>query len=168
LLKESINMNKICCFGLTEKDHGSDIAAGLATSATKVEGGYLMNGNKRWIGNATFADYICLWARNPAENNNIQCFIVEKGSKGLTTTKMENKYSMRMTQNTDIELKDVFVPDHNKLTHAKDFASGTNKILESSRLQVGWIAAGVAAGAYESALKYALERESFGKKIAHF
>lgn len=79
-----------------------------------------------------------------------------KGSKGLKTSKMENKYSLRMVQNADIDMKDVFVPDHNKLTHSKDFSTGTNAVLESSRLSVAWIAAGIAAGAYESALKYCL------------
>ena len=113
-------MDKIVCFGLTEPLNGSD-ASGLTTSATKVEGGYLLNGKKRWIGNGTFADYICVWARNPAEDNNIQCFVVSKGSKGLVTSKIENKFSLRMVQNADIEMKDVFVPTHNKLTHAKSF-----------------------------------------------
>jgi alkylation response protein AidB-like acyl-CoA dehydrogenase len=63
-------MDKFICFGLTEPNNGSD-ASGLKTTATRVEGGYKLNGQKRWIGNATFADYICVWARNPAENNNI-------------------------------------------------------------------------------------------------
>jgi len=95
ILTETINMDKFTCFGLTEPNNGSD-ASGLKTFATKVEGGYKLNGNKRWIGNATFADYICVWARNPDENNNIQAFMVTKGSPGLTTTKIENKYSLRM------------------------------------------------------------------------
>lgn len=96
MLPKSITFDKICCFGLTEPDNGSD-ASSLKTNATKVEGGYLINGRKRWIGNATMADYINVWARNPSENNNIQCFVVEGGSKGLTCTKIENKYSLRMT-----------------------------------------------------------------------
>jgi glutaryl-CoA dehydrogenase len=71
-------------------------------------------------------------------------------------------------QNADIELDNVFVPDRNKLTHSKDFATGTNKILEASRLSIAWEAAGVAAGAYEAALKYTLNRVQFGKPIAQF
>ena len=78
--------------------------------------------------------------------------MVTKGSKGLKTSKIENKYSLRMVQNTDIDMKDVFVPDHNKLTHAKDFATGTNAMLKTSRLAVAWQAAGIAAGAYEAAI----------------
>lgn len=89
-----------------------------------------------------------------------------KGSPGLTVSKIENKYSLRMVQNADIDMKDVFVPDHNKLTHAKNFATGTNVILESSRLGVAWMIAGVACGAYEAALKYTLKRKQFGKPIA--
>ena len=73
-----------------------------------------------------------------------------------------------MVQNADITLDDVFVPDFNKLTHSKDFTTGTNAVLESSRLQVAWMIAGVAAGAYEAALKYCLERKQFGKPLAKF
>lgn len=155
ILKETINMDKVLCFGLTEPNYGSD-ASGLTTSATKVPGGYLINGQKRWIGNGTFADYIVVWARNPSENNNIQGFMVTKGSPGLKTSKIENKYALRIVQNADIDMKDVFVPDYNKLTKAKSFATSTNVVLESSRLAVAWMCAGLAAGAYEAAIKYCL------------
>ena len=70
MLTETMNMDKFACFGLTEPDNGSD-ATGLKTSAKKVEFGYLLNGQKRWIGNAGFSDYICVWAKNEAENNKI-------------------------------------------------------------------------------------------------
>ena len=76
--------------------------------------------------------------------------------------------ALRITQNADIVLKDCFVPDHNKLTHSKDFATGTNRILESSRLMVAWMAAGVQASAYEAAIKYTTKRIQFGKPIAGF
>ena len=160
-------MDKFICFGLTEPDYGSD-ASSLKTTATKTEGGYLINGCKRWIGNATFADYIVVWAKNANDGNRIQAFIVTRGSPGLKTSKIENKYSLRMVQNADIEMKDVFVPTKNKLTKSKDFATGTNVILEASRLGVAWMIAGVAAGAYEAALKYALKRQQFGKPIAKY
>jgi len=154
LLKPAMNFDKILCFGLTEPDNGSD-ASQLKTTATKVEGGWLLNGRKRWIGNATFGDVI-VWARNPSDGNRVQAFVVEKGSKGFNPMKMEGKWSLRMTQNADIELKDCFVPDKNKLAKAKDFGTGTNAILETSRLVVAWMACGLAAGAYENALKYTL------------
>jgi len=88
-------MKKTICFGLTEPTNGSD-ATGLQTIAKKVEGGFMLNGKKRWIGNAGFADYVVVWAKNIDEGNKIQGFIVEKGSKGYKATKIENKYSVRM------------------------------------------------------------------------
>jgi len=167
ILTETINMDKFICFGLTEPNHGSDTSS-METTATKTEGGYILNGSKRWIGNATFADYIIVWAKNADDGNRIQAFLVTRGSSGLKTSKIENKYSLRMVQNADIELKNVFVPTKNKLTKSKDFATGTNVILEASRLSIGWMIAGVAAGAYEAALKYTLNRHQFGKPIASF
>jgi len=126
-----------------------------------------LNGQKRWIGNGTLGDVI-VWARNEDDEGRIQAFVVEKGSPGFMPKKMEGKMALRITQNADILLKDCFVPNHNKLTHSKDFATGTNKILEASRLMVAWMAAGVAAGAYEAAVKYTTQRIQFGKPIASF
>jgi alkylation response protein AidB-like acyl-CoA dehydrogenase len=95
ILPDCIALKKFICFGLTEPTHGSD-ATSLLSVAKKTQGGYLITGKKRWIGNATFADYIIVWARNVDEGNKIQGFIVEKGSKGLKTSKIENKFSNRM------------------------------------------------------------------------
>jgi alkylation response protein AidB-like acyl-CoA dehydrogenase len=95
ILPDTILLKKILCFGLTEPTNGSD-ATGLISTAKKVEGGFILNGKKRWIGNAGFADYIIYWAKNIDEGNKIQGFIVEKGSKGLSTNKIEGKYSLRM------------------------------------------------------------------------
>lgn len=83
--------------------------------------------------------------------------MVERGSPGFEAIKMEGKFSLRITQNGAITLKDCFVPDRNKLTHAKDFQS-TNSVLETSRLAVAWAACGLATGAYENALEYTLKR----------
>ena len=109
-----------------------------------------------------------VWARNENDGNRVQAFVVEKGSPGFVAKKMEGKLGLRFTQNADITMTDVFVPDKNKLTHSKDFATGTNKILESSRLTVAWMAAGCAAGVYEAAIKYCTKRVQFGKPIAGF
>lgn len=95
ILPDAIALRKIMSFGLTEPDYGSD-ATSLKTSAKKVPGGYVLNGQKRWIGNATFADYIIIWARNAEEGNKVQAFVVEKGSKGLKTSKIENKFALRI------------------------------------------------------------------------
>lgn len=97
LLPECIQLKKVCCFGLTEPEYGSD-ASGLKTTAKKVEGGYLISGKKRWIGNGTWCDYLIIWARNEAEGNKIQAFVVTKGTPGLVTKKIENKYGLRITQ----------------------------------------------------------------------
>ena len=117
-----------------------------------------MSGRKRWIGNATFADYIIVWARNEQEQNKVQGFLVTKGSAGLRTEKMEGKLACRMTQNTDIYMDDVFVPSNMRLTKATDFQTGTNSLLRTSRIQVAFWVAGLMAGSYEAALKYTLER----------
>lgn len=88
--------------------------------------------------------------------------------KGHSTQKIQNKYSLRAVQNAHITLKDVFVPDANKLAKATNFTQGLNAVLETSRLAIAWVACGVAAGAYEAALKYCLERKQFGRPIAQF
>jgi len=89
-------MDKLISFALTEPDNGSD-ASGLKTTATKVEGGYILNGHKRWIGSATIADYVLVWAKNSSDSNKIQAFIVTtKNCKGFSVKKMENKYGMRV------------------------------------------------------------------------
>ena len=160
-------MDKILCWALTEPNIGSD-ASGLKTTATKVDGGYVLNGEKYWIGNGTIADWSIIWARNAADENRVQAFIVDKGAKGHKTTKIENKYAMRIVQNGHITLDNVFVPDSAHLSKARDFASGTNVILESSRLAVAWMVGGLAVGAYEAALKYCLSRKQFGRPIAGF
>jgi len=154
-------------FALTEPNRGSD-ASGLETTARKVDGGYILNGHKRWIGNAPQAGYLLIWARNESEGGKVQGFIITKESPGYSVESMANKYALRMVQNGDFTLKDVFVPDNMRLAKAKDFASGTNVILEKSRLGVAWLIAGVATGAYEAALKYTLNRKQFGRLIAQF
>ncbi len=102
---------------------------------------------------------IIIWARNENEGGKVQGFIVEKGQKGLTTKKIENKMAGRLVQNADIYLEDAFVPDNNRLAKATDFANGANLILETSRIKVAWCAVGIAAGAYEAALAYTLKRK---------
>lgn len=167
ILPDAMALKKIISFGLTEPDYGSD-ASSVKTTAKKVDGGYILNGQKRWIGSATFAELIIIWAKNESEGGKVQGFIVEKGSKGLTTKKIENKYALRIVQNADIYLDNVFVPDNNRLAKATDFGNGANLILESSRIKVVWGAVGIAAGAYEAALAYTLKRKQFGKPLAAF
>ena len=119
-----------------------------------------MNGRKRWIGNSTFPNsVVVVWARNEDEGGKIQGFLVEASSPGYKAEPIKNKYALRMVQNGDITMTNVFVPENNRLAKANDFATGTNVILEHSRIKVAWCAVGVAAGAYEAALMYTMQRK---------
>nr|CEL67391.1 TPA: ACYL-COA DEHYDROGENASE [Neospora caninum Liverpool] len=161
-------MSRLECvgsFGLTEPNYGSD-ATGLRTSATKVEGGWLLNGQKRWIGNATFSDVVVVWARD-SNSEKILGFLVEKDFPGFSATKIENKVSLRIVQNADIVLKDCFVPDSHRLQQ-EGFSSATARVLESSRAVVAAECVGVLLGAYDNALKYCTERKQFGRELASF
>eukprot|EP00922_Rhytidocystis_sp_ex-Travisia-forbesii_P013387 GHVS01020068.1.p1 GENE.GHVS01020068.1~~GHVS01020068.1.p1 ORF type:complete len:410 (-),score=19.39 GHVS01020068.1:127-1356(-) len=157
---------KVGAFGLTEPNYGSD-ATSLKTTAKRVSGGWILNGEKRWIGNATFADVVIIWARDD-ESKQITGFLVERGTKGFITSKMQNKMTLRIVQNADIKLVDCFVADSHHLSGAPDFQRGTAKVLESSRAIVAAAAAGVLAGAYDNAMKYTNERQQFGKPLIAF
>jgi len=101
---------------------------------------------------------VIVWARNEEEGGKVQAFVVEKGSVGCMVEKMEGKFAMRINQNGQITMRDCFVPDCNKLAYANDFSTGTSRILEATRIVVAWAAAGLAAGAYEAALRYTIKR----------
>eukprot|EP00744_Colponema_vietnamica_P003286 GILI01005058.1.p1 GENE.GILI01005058.1~~GILI01005058.1.p1 ORF type:complete len:463 (-),score=156.24 GILI01005058.1:207-1514(-) len=165
-LPKMARLEMIGAFGLTEPDFGSD-ATGLQTTARKVEGGWIINGQKRWIGNATIGDVIIIWARNTTTNQ-VNGFIVEKGSKGLRCEKIQNKSALRIVQNADIYLEDVFVPDNKRLPKADDFATGVGKILQYSRIAVAWLPPGMCMGIYDHALQYAKKRDQFGTPLASF
>jgi glutaryl-CoA dehydrogenase len=126
----------------------------------------VLNGGKRWIGNGTFADVVVIWARDEADDQ-VKGFLVEKGTPGFTATKMTHKIALRAVQNADISLNDVEVPETARLQHANSFLD-TAGVLTQSRIAVGWEATGCARGAYEIALRYAGEREQFGRPIAKF
>lgn len=164
-LPDMAAMTRIGAFGLTEPDGGSDVAAGLRTTARRVGGEWVLNGRKRWIGNATFADLVVIWARD--EENHVLGFVVEQGTPGLTATKIENKIALRTVQNADITLTDCTVPESNRLSGARGFRD-TADILRRTRGGVAWQAVGVMMRAYELALAYAREREQFGRPIAGF
>lgn len=153
-------------FGLTEPLSGSDSAQGLATTARfdEAAGEWVLNGSKRWIGNATFGDITVIWAKDEADGQ-VKGFIVPNASEGFTATKIERKTALRIVQNADIELRDVRVPASAKLEHANSFRD-TASVLRQTRAEVAWLATGIAVGAYEAALAYATERIQFGKPIA--
>ncbi|GAB2805123.1 acyl-CoA dehydrogenase family protein [Actinoallomurus bryophytorum] len=159
-------MQKIGAFGLTEPHGGSDVAAGLETTARRDGDAWVLNGAKRWIGNATFADLVIIWARDE-EDDHVKGFVVEKGTPGFTATKIEHKIALRTVENADITLTDCRVPEADRLQRAGGFRD-TADILRRTRGGVAWQAVGVMMGAYERALAYAKEREQFGRPIAKF
>jgi glutaryl-CoA dehydrogenase len=159
-------MEKIGAFGLTEPDVGSGAAGGLTTTARRAGDGWVLSGEKKWIGNATFADYVVIWARS-VEDGQVKGFVVEKGTPGFTATKMRDKIALRVVQNAYIALEDVRVPEANRLQGANSFRD-TAAVLRLTRAGVAWMATGCARGAYEHALAYARQRQQFGKPIAGF
>eukprot|EP01027_Heterolobosea_sp_BB2_P003222 GEZU01004885.1.p1 GENE.GEZU01004885.1~~GEZU01004885.1.p1 ORF type:complete len:446 (+),score=116.90 GEZU01004885.1:105-1442(+) len=169
-LPKMATMECIGSFALTEPDVGSD-ASSIQTTATKVEGGWLLNGEKRWIGMATHAAYVVVWAKN-AETNQVNGFVVEtdkakqRDPNSYVAHKIENKIAMRCVQNAHIILKNCFVPDENRLANAVDFRTGPARVLGISRIHASWLPVGIAMGAYESALQYAKTRRQFGVSLA--
>jgi glutaryl-CoA dehydrogenase len=151
-------------FGLTEPLSGSDSAQGLRTVATRDGDDWILNGSKRWIGNATFSDITVIWAKS-AEDGQVKGFIVPNDTPGFTATKIEGKQSLRIVQNADITLENVRVPESLRLQNANSFKD-TAKVLRLTRAEVAWAAVGVAVGAYEAAVRYAQERVQFGKPLA--
>ena len=156
----------IGAFGLTEPDVGSAISAGLATSARRDGDEWILNGEKKWIGNAAFADLVIIWARDE-EDEQVKGFVVEKDTPGMTFDKQEDKIALRVVQNAEIHLHDVRVPEANRLQNATSFRS-TADVLRVTRMGVAWQAAGCARGAFEHALRYTTAREQFGRPISSF
>lgn len=160
------SLEAIGAFGLTEPDHGSDISKGLATTARRDGDEWILNGEKRWIGNATFADVTIIWARD-VEDNQVKGFLVEKATPGFEPKKMLNKMALRVVQNADITLTDCRVPESHRLQEANSFKD-TARVLRMTRAGVAWQAVGCMAGAYQLARDYCKEREQFGRPIGKF
>ena len=157
-------MEKIGAFGLTEPDHGSDAVA-LETRAHRVGNEYILNGSKRWIGNASFADVTIIWARD--DDGNVGGFLVEKGTPGFEPRVMTGKVAKRAVWQADITLTDVHVPIENRLALSHSFKD-TSKVLTATRSGVAWEAVGHAVAAYEIAAAYSQQRIQFGKPLASF
>lgn len=159
-------MELIGAFGLTEPDVGSAIAGGLATTARRDGDAWVLNGQKKWIGNATFADLTVIWARD-TDDGQVKGFVVEKDTPGFVAVKQEDKIALRVVQNAEITLTDVRVPEENRLAEARSFKD-TARVLRVTRMDVAWQATGCARGAFEHALRYTKAREQFGRPIASF
>jgi glutaryl-CoA dehydrogenase len=150
-------------FGLTEPLSGSDTAQGLRTVAKRDGDSWVINGAKRWIGNGSIGDITIVWARD-ADDNQVKGFIVPQNTPGYAATTIKNKGALRIIQNADITFTDMVVPEANRLQNSNSFRD-TAAVLRLTRAEVAWAAVGNSIGAYEAAVKYASEREQFGKSI---
>jgi glutaryl-CoA dehydrogenase len=165
-LPELQQFRKIGAFGLTEPEVGSAVAGGLTMEAKREGDTWVLNGQKKWIGNATFADVTIIWARD-VDDNQVKGFLIEKGTAGMTVEKIEDKMALRTVQNGLITLTNCRVAEADRLEKANSFKD-TAQVLRMTRAGVAWLAVGCARGAYESALAYTLQRKQFGKPIAAF
>jgi glutaryl-CoA dehydrogenase len=165
-LPDIYSLKKIGAFGLTEPLGGSDVAGGTRTTAQRDGDAWILNGAKRWIGNATFSDWVVIYARDLGDNQ-VKGFLVDTTLPGFSATKIENKISLRTVQNADIVLDNVVVPDFFKLAGANSFRD-TNKVLKVTRLAVAWQAVGLQLAAFDVARRYVVERHQFGRPLASF
>jgi len=158
---------KIGCFGLTEPLVGSGASGGLTTTAKRDGDTWILNGQKKWIGNSPWCDISIIWARDLADNQ-VKAFIVEnKTTPGFKVEKIQNKIALKVVQNGLITMENCRIPEENRLQADQSFRD-TARVLKLTRFMVGWEATGCAMGAYENALKYCQERLQFGKPIGSF
>src|ERR1700739_4004421 len=150
------------CFGLTEPDHGSD-PAGMTTRAATVTDGWRLSGAKMWITNAPIADVLVVWAKT--EDGVIRGFILEKGMKGLSTPKIEGKFSLRASVTGEIVMDDVFVPEEYLLPGVEGLR-GPFSCLNSARYGIAWGTLGAAEFCWHAARSYTLDRRQFGRPLA--
>lgn len=154
-------------FGLTEPEVGSGASGGLMTTCTREGDTWVLNGQKKWIGNATWGDITVVWARDTADKQ-VKGFIVEnKTTPGFHVDKIQHKMALRVVQNGLITLKDCRVPESHRLQNANSFRD-TAAVLRQTRAAVAWESVGCATGAYEHALRYTQKRKQFGRPIASF
>ncbi len=152
------------CFGLTEADAGSDPSS-MKTTAKKVKDGYLLTGSKMWISNAPIADVFIIWAKSEFHNNKIRGFILEKGMRGLSTSKIEGKLSLRCSVTGSISMDEVEVPEDALLPYVEGLR-GPFSCLNKARFGISWGVLGAAEFCWHAARNYSLDRKQFGKPIA--
>ncbi|PIE12704.1 MAG: acyl-CoA dehydrogenase [Rhodobacterales bacterium] len=154
----------IGCFGLTEPDAGSD-PAGMKTTAKKTEGGYVLNGSKMWISNAPIADVFVVWAKSEAHGGKIRGFVLDKGTKGLSAPKIQNKLSLRASITGEIVMEDVEVGEEALLPHIEGL-KGPFGCLNRARYGISWGALGAAEFCWHAARQYGLDRHQFRRPLA--
>jgi len=158
-------LEKIGAFALTEPEHGSDSIA-LETSATRDGDSWVINGEKKWIGNGSIADVVVVWARDTADHK-VKGFLVEKGTPGFRAQKIEGKGALRCVWQAHIELQDVRVPESSRLPGAHGFPDVAG-VLVGTRQACAWMALGQAVAGFDIALTYAKRRKQFGQPLASF
>ncbi|NJC21155.1 glutaryl-CoA dehydrogenase [Arthrobacter pigmenti] len=166
LLQDAMDLTITGAFALTEPQHGSDVAGGMATTATRDGDTWVLNGAKRWIGNGTFCNYMLMWARD-TDDGAVRGFILDANLPGVTRTVIENKIALRTVQNADIVLENVRVSEADRFAGIGSF-NDTKQLLRGSRILVGWQAVGQQLAAFDAARAYAVERHQFGRPIASF
>jgi len=154
----------IGCFGLTEPDHGSN-PGGMLTRCKDMGDFYLLNGSKTWISNAPIADIAIVWAKD--ENDKIRGFIVERNTPGFSTPEIKGKWSLRTSSTGELIFDNVKIPKEQWLENASGLYAPL-KCLDSARYGISWGAIGAAMDCYNTALKYAKQRQQFGKPIGQF
>lgn len=154
----------IGCFGLTEPDAGSDPNS-MKTQAKKTNGGWILNGSKLWITNATMADLAIVWAKT---DQGIRGFIVEKSFKGFKSNEIKMKMSLRASDTGELIFSDCFIPDSHYLPGSEKGLSAALGCLTQARYGIAWGAMGAAMACYETALNYCKERKQFNRPIASF
>lgn len=165
-LPDMMAFKTIGSFGLTEPLVGSATSGGMMTTCKREGDEWVLNGQKKWIGNSTFADINVIWARD-VDSNQAKGFVVMKDNPGFSVEKIQNKMALRVVQNGLITLKDCRVPESDRLQNANSFKD-TAKVLRMTRAGVAWFAVGCQMGAYEHALRYAQTRIQFGRPIGGF
>jgi glutaryl-CoA dehydrogenase len=155
----------IGCFGLTEPDAGSDPAS-MKTTAKKVQDGWVLNGSKMWITNATLADIAIVWAK--VDSKNIRGFIVEKAFKGFRANEIKHKGSLRASITGELVFEDCFIPEGNLLPKTDKGLSAALGCLTKARYGIAWGVMGAAMDCFERSKRYVLERKQFGKPLASF
>jgi len=158
-------LEKIGAFALTEPEHGSDSIA-LETSATRDGDSWVINGEKKWIGNGSIADVVVVWARDTADRK-VKGFLVEKGTPGFRAEKIEHKGALRAVWQAHIDLQDVRVPESSRLPGANGFPDVAG-VLVGTRSACAWMALGLAVAGFDVALTYAKRRKQFGQPLASF
>jgi glutaryl-CoA dehydrogenase len=153
-------------FGLTEPDVGSAVAQGMTTTCRRDGDTWVLNGKKKWIGNATFSHFTIVWAKDEADGS-VKGFIVERETPGFHVKKIEDKMALRIVQNAEITIVDCRVPETKRLQNANSFKD-TSNVLKMTRAGVAWQAVGCARGAYEHTVRYVQERRQFGRPIGSF